>query len=255
MLAGCKAVRGAGVLEILRSAAVSELSLEGLAISVDMLAALSTHLDSLQSLTLTHPPGNGDAFFGVLEGIVNRIPLQRLVLYAVGGSPPVLAGERSDDRVLALPGPNAQPHAGQDTSANPALTTSFVKRLVFGRSLRLRMLRVHGIAMSLYQLQMISCSTLSDTLEDMVVHLYDGDFDMLAASVLRCRSLRLLHVQSHLRSDAHFSEDQFAELAAEASSLRYLGYRNRMWHVVDGALYPWDMSAGVIPETMMLVRV
>ncbi|WFD36764.1 hypothetical protein MCUN1_003651 [Malassezia cuniculi] len=243
VLAGCKAVRGHGVLDILRTCAISELSLEGLSISNEMLGELALHFDTLRSLTLTHPGGPNAPFFAQVQAIVHSVPLHTLVIYAKGGSPPVVSGEQAD-----------APATAYDSASNPSLTTSFVKRLIFGRSSRLRTLRIQGIAVSLYQLQMISMSTLSDTLEDLVVHLYEGNCDELARCVARFRRLRLLHIQSHPGSNAEFSEEQLATLAGASPTLRKLGYRNRMWQVDNRTLYPWDMAAGVFPETMMIVR-
>lgn len=262
-LAGCRAVHGSGVLVIAEAARLAELALEGCTLDDGFLRALAPHLDSLRALTLTHPDGPGDAFFAELAALVRSIALERLVLYAIGGSPPVLTGEQAaQGRGGALEGPAGEFAVPAHTPAldaapapaNHTLTTPFVKALVFGRSSHLRTLRVHGIAISLYQLELISMSTLSDSFEDLAIHLYEGNFGALAAALRRFRMLRALHIQSHLRSDAQYSESQMAELARACHSLRCLGFRNRMWRVEDGALLPWDMAAGIFPETMMMVR-
>lgn len=92
------------------------------------------------------------------------------------------------------------------------------------------------------------------------MHLYEADVASLRAPLAAFVRIRSLHILSHLRSAADFTEDDMVELARAAGPyLQQIGFRNRVWLVEYSALAQrtlrrWDMAAGVFPESMLVVR-
>lgn len=298
-LVGCKHVQGPGVQALVSAAGTEhlrELALEGLPLVPGMLRSLAPFAEQLRSLTLTYPTRTEDldAFYDEFAELVGACrELHSLVYYARGGSPPVLGegaegsaeaepeepGEIEEggaERVVApvpTPAATTPSHAATDLvvvpqaphRSSPALSARFTRHLVFSRAARtLRILRIHGIAVPLHQLQMLALSILSDRLEELAIHIYEGDLETLKLLLGKLRALRTLHLLSHLRSDANFTEEQVLEIAgACAPGLTQIGFRNRVWLVerqfhedntADVSLRRWDMAAGVFPEAMLVVR-
>lgn len=257
-LVGCKGVRGDGVRALV-SPNVRDLALEGVALAPGIFASLVPCLARLSRLTVTYPrrQEQAPAFFSELGAVIESCEaLDYLAVYARGGSAPVIDGEDdSEEESDALNAVDSSVHG------SPSLGTPFVRRLAGSRAAHaLRTLRIHGIGMSLHQLRILASSPLAARLEDLVVHLYEADVASLRAPLAAFVRIRSLHILSHLRSAADFTEDDMVELARAAGPyLQQIGFRNRVWLVEYSALAQrtlrrWDMAAGVFPESMLVVR-
>lgn len=248
-LVGCKHVHGPGV-DALVTDALSDLSLESVALEPGVLTRLAPRFAALRQLTLTYPrhtqavPAFWDEVGHVLDACMG---LASFTLYAPGGSAPVLGGEDTDVD-------------GEDATACPAMSTACIQRLCGSPSAHtLHTLRLHGLGVSLAQLFLLAHSPLQHTLCDLVVHLYEDDISALHASLSRLTSLTSLHILSHLRSKAELCEEDVWHLAcARVVPLRLIGYRSRVWHVhstPEGrVLVPWDRGADTYPEALLVVR-
>ena len=110
----------------------------------------------------------------------------------------------------------------------------------------------------MHQLQMLALSTLSDHLEDLVVHLFEADVEALAHYLSKFSRLRSVHIMSHVRSQAEFTYEDIEYVARQCSEhLVQIGFRNRVWNVVvegERQLVRYDMAAGVYPEKLLVVR-
>ncbi|WFD04740.1 hypothetical protein MVES1_000064 [Malassezia vespertilionis] len=143
---------------------------------------------------------------------------------------------------------------------SPHMSTRFVRRLLFGKTATtLRSLRIHGIGVSMQQLQMLALSTLSNHLEELVLHLYELDLDMLALYMSKFVQLRRVQFLSHAGSEAELTKDDLIFLAQHCGPwLQQIGFRNRV-HLVEKCkselvLRRWDMVAGLFPACMVVVR-
>ncbi|WFD32484.1 hypothetical protein MSPP1_003532 [Malassezia sp. CBS 17886] len=253
-LVGCRSVHGAGVQAlVLGTPQLQHLALEGLPLVRGVLVSLAPALHCLRTLTLTYPWRAEDAprFFTELGTVVDAChALRSLAVYARGGSPPVLNGVRMQDG-------NASP--AESVRESPSLSTTFVHRLLASRAAEtLRVLRIHGIAVSLAQLRDIGASPLAARLEELVVHLFDADLPSLQEALRPFLELRHLHILSHLRSHANLSEGDILVLARNCGPwISQIGFRNRVWvvqHAPVISLRRWDMGAGTFPESMLVVR-
>ncbi|WFD04021.1 hypothetical protein MOBT1_002718 [Malassezia obtusa] len=223
-LVGCKAVHGPGVTQLAQAGAMQVLALEGVGMAPDALPALLPYTHAVRSLTLTYPKRAEDAapFFAHLAELTSSCAnLEALTLYARSGSAPALDGDDDGDAAEAPAPAPAHPvrsvplPPGSETAVvpvahaadkNPRLSTAFVRRLIFGRTARtLRKLWVYEMAVSMHQLQMLALSTLSDHLEDLVVHLFEADVEALAHYLSKFSRLRSVHIMSHVRSQAEFT--------------------------------------------------
>ncbi|WFC95751.1 hypothetical protein MBRA1_002405 [Malassezia brasiliensis] len=274
-LVGCKNVHGPGVVRLAQAGALEGLALEGVGMPPEAFAQLLPFTHGLRALTLTYPGRAEDVapfFARVAELVSGCDALSSLTLYARSGSPPALGSDGEEapaaapmHPVRSAPLPTAAttevavvPAAAAATS--PALSTSLVRRLIFGRTARtLRRLWVLEMGVSLYQLEMLACSALAACLEDLVVHLFEADVARLAVLLSKFSRLRSVHIMSHVRSAAEYARDDLLYIARHCGEhLAQIGFRNRVWNVVvrgdERHLAPYDMAAGVYPEKLLAVR-
>ncbi len=151
--------------------------------------------------------------------------------------------------------------------SGPALSTDFLEALLRARGRHLRLLRLHGIGMSLAQLEMI-CSMCSapapaqqadgvtgagGELVDLVVHLYEADpnTNRLRRSLSKLGKLRSLHILSSVNSDMILDEEDLAQLVdACPTTLRQIGFRHRVWLVSRLSIsFVEDVMESVMRET------
>ncbi|KDN44716.1 hypothetical protein K437DRAFT_256960 [Tilletiaria anomala UBC 951] len=296
-IVGCKAVSIRGVLPVLQAARglLEELALESLSLLPDDLHLISPSLGRLRVLSLTYPKARIPAasFLASLSDLVSQLEqLQSFTFYAPGGSKAITGADEepeSDDEA----GNNgsvsgARPDGYQHTStthhradgcyshgipmSGPALSTAFLQRLMITRGKQLRMLRLHGIGMSLDQLSFIcdACSNENDgQLVDLVVHLYEHDARAmrLCAALRRLGRLKDLHVLSSANSDMLLTEADLQNMAdASPTTLRQIGFRHHVW-MIDRSNYDrvrkkgcqlqrWDNGSGAFfrPEALFAVR-
>lgn len=241
-LIGCKQVHGAGVHALVTDA-LTDLSLESMALDRGVLAALAPRLAQLQSLTLTYPGRESDVpwFFDELSLVLDACTsLRQLVLYARGGS------ARIEDEDV-------------DAHASPAMSPVFWERLTRSPSAAsLRVLRIHGIGVSVAQLAQLGHSPVAAGLEELVVHVAETSISALPPHLRRFPALRSLHVLVHWHDAAgHADEVAAALLHYSGPWLQQLGVGHRVWlvHMADErTLQPWDKAAGLFPSSMLVVR-
>ncbi|CAD7066763.1 unnamed protein product [Tilletia caries] len=166
--------------------------------------------------------------------------------------------------------------------SDPLLPTSFLRRLIDARGAYLTQLRIHRIAMTVEQLGYI-CHHCGQ-LEDLVVHLFEPEWDTIKAHLSSLPRLQSVHILASLRSGIELNEDSLRDLAVSSSeTLRQIGFRNRVWEVIplldQGASSPtstiqhpfeeqaqnvskrnvvlrrWDAAQGNWPEAFLVVRV
>lgn len=277
-LVGCKNVHGPGVVRLAQAGALDTLALEGVGMPPEALAQLAPYTHGVRALTLTYPGRAEDVapfFARVAELVGGCDALASLTLYARSGSPPALGSDGEGAAPAPAPAPmhpvRSAPLPSAATAevavvpsaaaaASPALSTSLVRRLIFGRTARtLRRLWVLEMGVSLYQLEMLACSALSGVLEDLVVHLFEADVARLAVLLSKFSRLRSVHIMSHVRSAAEYTRDDLLYVARHCGEhLAQIGFRNRVWNVVvrggERHLAPYDMAAGVYPEKLLAVR-
>lgn len=256
-LVGCKQVHGEG-LRALVTPHLREVALESLALEAGVLSSLALRMPHLTSLTVTYPKKVADApaFFQEVSHIWAMCHrLHTMVLYARGGSAPVVdgnsyVGDDSDDAeegTLRDTAPRMSTACLHQWAASPAAAT-------------LRVLRMPGVGVSLGQLSVMTSSPIAQGLRELVVQLYEYDMDTLGTCLAACTQLRTFHMFSHLRSDAQYTEADMLRLAqAGGPNLTHIGFRNRVWLVEVAAtgervLRPWDKSAGLFPSSMLVVR-
>ncbi|KAE8226177.1 hypothetical protein CF319_g1211 [Tilletia indica] len=120
-------------------------------------------------------------------------------------------------------------HGGGGPS-DPLIPTAFLLRLIHARGAHLTQLRIHRLAMTVQQLGLI-CHNCPQ-LEDLVVHLFEPDWNTIKAHLASLPQLRSLHILASLRSGLDLTEDNLRCLAASSSdTLRQVGFRNRVWEI------------------------
>ncbi|KAK0556233.1 hypothetical protein OC846_001328 [Tilletia horrida] len=175
------------------------------------------------------------------------------------------------------PGSRINPFAGMTLGqpSDPLLSSLLIKKLVQSRGDQLVQLRIHRLAMSLDQLGLIcdGCPRL----EDLVVHLFEPDIDLIRSHLSRLGHLRSVHILASLRCGLETTERDLLTIAQScAGTLRQIGFRNRVWEVVANvgleakseattappdvskrsvSLRRWDASQGNWPEAFLVVRV
>lgn len=297
---------------------IQDLAIEGLAIHPDSFEVLSKHLTQLCRLSLTFPRHSlcpAAEFWLKLGCLVEDLPnLQEFTHYTSSWMTPAAypstldsdedmledgeeeggASDQDDEhgmgtamRAGRFSGLTPQEyrryeleeHAsnGRPIVREPRLMSSFLKRLISARGAQLTKIRIHGVVMRMDLAALIAegCPNL----RDLVVHLYEGETMALQRILPRLQHLRSLHVLSSLYSNVYLSEDNLRTIAAAcSSSLRQIGFRNRVWLVErltvddgpgekeqmqvsaaldDGRrlfLRRWDMTAGTFPEVLLVVR-
>lgn len=211
---------------------------------------------------------------------------------------PALASQTSVEELVrrfAGPPPGSVRYGHRQVTAPPAnlplLSTFFLSRLVVARGHQLTQLRLHGIGMSLDQLQLIvqNCTVL----RELVVQIWEDDLSRLAALLCQLPQLETLHLLASASSDTALGEEEIcwiAQMCADANrdrrrlhragahsrpkqgnGLRQIGFRNRVWlveHATDPDFGPqnkkdetthvslkrWDLSAGTFPEVLLVIR-
>ncbi|UZJ51860.1 hypothetical protein CBS101457_001180 [Exobasidium rhododendri] len=296
---GAKQVSCEGVFSLLRSGDVKELAIEGLAVHPSTYHRLSARLINLRSLTLTFPKHSlclPHEFWQHLASFVEVLPfLTEFTLYRSSwntsrfGEPDLLedtfdgldasTGDSHDlehgvSETQRQVGESNAIQEGQNFIREPLLSSSFLRRLLLSNGPSLRKLRIHGIVATSEQVRAV-CETCYN-LQDLVLHLFESDNSSIESSLKQLPNLISLHILSPLNSAMFLSEQDLRSLAKRCSTtLRQLGFRNRVWLVdreaTDGengeevseelledgrkvVLKRWDMSAGIFPEVLLVVR-
>jgi hypothetical protein len=221
----------------------------------DDLKSMTPHLCQLQVLSLTYPKSTIQVksdYLRALAVLVENLPaLHSFTFYAPGGSRDVTAGDGGNDDIddddtgeqeiiqSLSASYERSAHAESIPMSGPALSTPFLQRLLTTRGKDLRMLRLHGIGMSLQQFATICslCGGPESQLSDLVVHLYEYDHGAarLSEAVNNLSKLKSLHIMSSANSDMILSDEDLRTIAdACSSTLQQIGFRNRVWLVSPG---------------------
>ncbi|KAK0526778.1 hypothetical protein OC834_004676 [Tilletia horrida] len=134
--------------------------------------------------------------------------------------------------------------------SDPLLSSTFLQRVLAARGAELVQLRIHRLAMTIEQLGLIchSCPQL----EDLVVHLYEPESEIIKAHLSALPRLRSVHILASLRSGLEMSEANLRDVAASASTtLRQIGFRNRVWEVIPN-LEDTSMARQSATQTNMI---
>ena len=256
-LMGCKSVSGAGILALLRASrgGMLKLALESVPLHGDELRTLAPYVSQVRVLALTYPkPSIHSAdYLRALADLVQTLHhLESFTFYAPSAAKahPEDGLNDGDDGDDDADGDDRHAGAAWQTAggghrsdglypngipmSGPALHTAFLQRVLSSRGAQLRSLRLHGLGMSLEQLEMICTSACRTSLTDLVVHLYeyDPDAQRLSAALSNLAALRDLHILTSAHADMILTEQDLTRVAdACPTTLRQIGFRHRVWMV------------------------
>ncbi|KPV76065.1 uncharacterized protein RHOBADRAFT_53059 [Rhodotorula graminis WP1] len=208
-LAGCAKLTGAPLVSLLPTLPhLRHLALEACALDPStFFPAAAPNLAALESLKLTHPGPRHPTlatFLPALESLLDHThALTALTLYHSGAS---ATGRREW----------------------PVLPLAFAQHVAATVGPRLRKFEVSGVLVGVEAIEALTERARS--LKNLVLHLgQDFDLPRLTASFAHLASLRTLHL---LSQRADISPDDVLSLAEQCSTtLRQIGFRNRVWLV------------------------
>ncbi|GAA5829531.1 hypothetical protein JCM11251_000193 [Rhodosporidiobolus azoricus] len=227
--AGCAKLTGTPLLDLLPNLPyLRHLALEACNLEPSFFTLAAPCLTQLQSLKLTHPGPRHPAlssFFPALETLLsNTVHLTAFTMYHSGAS-----------------------STGRREWAT--LPRQFVQHVATTVGHRLCKFEVSGVLVTVDDVETLTA--VSKEIRNLVLHLgYDFDLPRLTASFHDLAALRTLHLLSQ-RADVY--PDDILSLAEQCSTtLRQIGFRNRVWIVKRTYSTPSDGEESKPPKIRFL---